>query len=218
MTFVELRNEVEARADDTSLSDSQINRWINLSYKDMVGRFEGEWPFLLSTDTQNTVANQAAYNLPADFSKSYDLTVQNATTAMVADEYVFVPFMDRNLQGLALAFTINAAQTQFTLHPTPDTAGLTITLEYFAEPLDLVADSDEPVMPNRWHEGIVYFALMRYYQRWREPGMVAHFQELGEQVVQSMIEYYSRWQSAANPIALRSSASFGTRQKSILFR
>lgn len=218
MTLLQLRNEVETRADDTSLSDSTLNQWINLSYKDMTGRFEGEWPFLLSTDTQATVAGQAAYALPSDFSKSYDLTVQTAAGSSEADEYAYVPFMDRNISGLAVAFTVNGAQTQFTLHPAPAEAGLNITLEYFAEPADLAADSDLPVMPSRWHEGIVYLTLMRYYQRWREPGMVAHFQELGEQVMTSMIEYYSRWQSAAHPVAFRSIDSFGARQKSVLFR
>lgn len=186
MNFGQLRSQVEERADDNQESTATIESWINQSYYDVLSR--EEWPFLLATNTDVTVANQAAYNLPSDFRKSYDLYVDQGGNTPT--QYLPAAFDLRNSPALSQKFTIDALNTQYTLHPTPTQAGQTITLTYYAEPDQLNADSDEPVFHARFHEVLINLSLVRYYQRWADPGLTAYHQELAEQFIEEMRRYY----------------------------
>ena len=72
MSFVTMQSDVRARLVEPAaryFTDAEIKRWINLGYKDFVGRTE--WSNRVKG--YRIIANQAYYDLPSDFMKVEEL-------------------------------------------------------------------------------------------------------------------------------------------------
>lgn len=194
MDFTTLKSELINIADDSSITTSNQERWLNRAYKDIQGR--ADWWWMLGTSSDTTVADQQTYSLPSDYRKMFEVRVDNK-------DYYFLPHERRNERvspGWSGYYSILGSDLY--LYPTPDTAGLTINYLYFKQPADMAAGSDEPTFDTQFHDAVLYLALT-YYSEWdRELADAQYFKNQAEAIIVQMKEFYQK-QSAQEIMRLR---------------
>jgi len=164
MDLKTLRTEIQARTEDSSITSSQIDRWVNLGIKQWATR--SDWLRIVEQDsTETTVAGTAEYDFPDDFKKMFGVRVSASVggTESDATEYSFINFKNKNVDASGNWYYFNP-EGKVGLIPTPGTTGLTIYMKYYRIPVDLVADEDEPPFDVNYHELLVFFALKKYWE------------------------------------------------------
>lgn len=152
---------------------AQVVEWVNRAYREVLNSRKN-WRFLYKNLQFSTLAGLQAY-LPtgvgySDIDEWVLFSLRVATSP--AHEIALIPmdwelFRDayqlgslRSQTGIPVFVTIDPANAlQF--FPTPNDA-YTIKGEYLCLPPDLAADTDIPVLPEKFHRLIVYKALMYY--------------------------------------------------------
>jgi len=160
MILSTLRAEIEARTEDSSISSTQIDRWINMGIKQWANR--ADWPSLVEQDsTTTTTADTQEYSLPTDFKKMISVRISDSTggTEPDATEYSFIEYKDKNISSQGMWYYLNPDDATIGLVPTPPTTGLTVYLKYYEVPADLTIVTEEPPMPETYHELVIFFAL-----------------------------------------------------------
>lgn len=147
MTFAELRQEVKDSGLD-HLSDSRVNRLVNLAYKRTFNR--ELWPWRLSS-TSGAV--------PLALSG----VVEQVTTA---DGYSLSPITQAQLENSGYDLTSTGTAEYWYLDNNRDVATYPVDsggviVRYFAKATDLSADSDVPDFPADYHYLIVLDAVRR---------------------------------------------------------
>lgn len=165
MDLTTLRNEIQIRADDTSLTDAKTDRWVNQGIKQWANR--ADWPSLVTTyELDTTVASTVEYSLEDDFKKMIGMRVGASAgeTELDATEYSFINYKNKNVSSTGPWYYLNPSNAKYGLVPTPTTTGLPIYYKYYKIPADLTTGTEEPPFPENYHELVVFFALKKYWE------------------------------------------------------
>ena len=181
MTFLELINAVLREVNEVELTTLASSRGIQTSVKDFINKSqrdiinsEVEWPFTIVSTSFTTTASTAEYTPPAAV-KTIDFdtfTVQeSATTAekslsyLSFNEYIeHYNEVDTNPNGDSEGlprYVYFTPDEKIGLSPVPDVSTYTVRYYYYATHSDMVAATDTPAIPERFHDVIVNRA--RYY-------------------------------------------------------
>jgi len=181
MTFLELINAVLREVNEVELTTLASSRGIQTSVKDFINKSqrdiinsEVEWPFTIVSTSFTTTASTAEYTPPASV-KTIDFdtfTVQeSATTAekslsyLSFNEYIeHYNEVDTNPNGDSEGlprYVYFTPDEKIGLSPVPDVSTYTVRYYYYATHSDMVAATDTPAIPERFHDVIVNRA--RYY-------------------------------------------------------
>lgn len=137
-----------------------------------------DWDWMRKTVTFNTIANQGSYAPSTDMALSdfgawrkgsfrLYLTAAGVQNEFRLTQWDYNSFRDHYLLGARKAIyarPVNYAEApdrSIVLGLAPDDV-YTVTGEYYKTPVTLAADADTPDMPARFHNAIVYRALMAY--------------------------------------------------------
>ena len=120
---------------------------------------ERDWPWQDALDDFNTDGS-AAYTLPYDWARTRTVSIDNYPVERinVLDGDTF----DRYYRGGIYSYAIEGDEIIF--YPTP-TSGLAVKHRYVAVEQPLVSDSDEPLIPTRFHQAIVNYASAIVHDR-----------------------------------------------------
>lgn len=181
MTFLELINAVLREVNEVELTTLASSRGIQTSVKDFINKSqrdiinsEVEWPFTIVSTSFTTTASTAEYTPPTAV-KTIDFdtfTVQeSATTAekslsyLSFNEYIeHYNEVDTNPNGDSEGlprYVYFTPDEKIGLSPVPDVSTYTVRYYYYATHSDMVAATDTPAIPERFHDVIVNRA--RYY-------------------------------------------------------
>jgi hypothetical protein len=155
MDFSGLRAEVQDRGFDY-LATSRINRYINQVYHDIC---ESErWPFL-ETDSTGSTAPLTISDL-GSVDSVVDAT--NKNLLYWVDRRTLLD-TDRDLTTTGTP-TVWYQESQTVIKVYPANTTITLNVHYFQTPDDLSADSDEPLIPARWHDLIIDGVVIKAYK------------------------------------------------------
>lgn len=169
-------------SDDTTVDPvgewADVIRWIDRAWKDIQLRNAGTWNWMRKSVQFNTIANQSTY-APADapmsltdFGKWVNYTFRVYQGGEVGNQLDLVHWQSyelfRNSYLIGSLVTeasrpndvVIAPDKSIILYPVPSDATFTVTADYYSKPQVLVLDTDEPEMPEEFHELILYRALM----------------------------------------------------------
>lgn len=147
--------------DTTDVPDADLNELINLAYRDIAGRYRFHTVRKLCQFT--TVDGTERYGLPTDC--EVVLRVRDVTNGTKlrkrGDRFAAVQeASDDEVTGKPTDYV--RQRDWILLDPTPDDAYV-MELYYKAGITDLDADTDEPILPEAWHEGILKLARHKFY-------------------------------------------------------
>ncbi len=157
--------------EDLMLDDWLADAWLEVQRKRM------DWAWMRKTVTGTLTQNVGVYAASAldalvtDFGRwqpeTNDYTVRVYATAGVPRALAWLPY--EAFQARFLASTVANSTPEFwsvapdsrlLIGPKPSAAALTLTADYWAKPTALVADIDEPGMPEQFHMLLVWRALV----------------------------------------------------------
>jgi len=185
-TFLSLCVDMRQEAGVTSAGPSAVTGqtgemkrivdWVSRAYKDIQNKHR-EWDFLRQDFSFPTIANTSTY-LPSAISldelnawktdsiRCY-LTVTGVTDEQCLTECSWPVFRDRYLLGGNRSQT--GRPTVFAIKPDKSiifwplpSASYTVVGEYFLRAQTMMANSDEPLIPDEFHAIIMWRALMYY--------------------------------------------------------
>lgn len=187
MNFLALVNKVRQEADASGpelttlagtlpLGDRRLKSQVQEAWREIQGLHGGRWEFMrlsFSSPLTGAVREYAASALMPSITSFRDWKVDSLrvhTTGDFGDEqmlpYMAWPlFRDQYLFGSYRSQTTRPTifsvdpQKRLVFGPIP-TAGWTVNGEYWRAPQELTADTDVPIMPDYFHDLIVYRALM----------------------------------------------------------
>lgn len=154
----------------------RVVNWVKQSWLDIQALHQ-TWNFLVRDLSFTTVQSQGDYTLAqanaADLGKldmhslrcqQTDMGYQNR---QFMEEWDWVNFRDmyrfNNLiEGRPIRFSVDPANKNICLAAIPDARGYTITGRYWARPVALTMDNQEPAIPEQHHMVIAYWALSKY--------------------------------------------------------
>jgi len=165
---VEITNVTSTRGIQTSVAD-----FINKAQRDIINS-EVEWPFTVVNQSFTTTAGTAEYDRESDAKTvDYDsFTIQeSADTAERKLKYIsFDEYLERrneadtNPDSSARAlseYVYTTPDNKIGLSPVPDKSTYTVRYYYYQTTTDMAANTDNPIIPERFHDVIVNRA--RYY-------------------------------------------------------
>ena len=165
---VEITNVTSTRGIQTSVAD-----FINKAQRDIINS-EVEWPFTVVNQSFTTTAGTAEYSRESDAKTvDYDsFTIQeSADTAERKLKYIsFDEYLERrneadtNPDSSARAlseYVYTTPDNKIGLSPVPDASTYTVRYYYYQTTSDMAANTDNPTIPERFHDVIVNRA--RYY-------------------------------------------------------
>jgi hypothetical protein len=165
---VEITNVTSTRGIQTSVAD-----FINKAQRDIINS-EVEWPFTVVNQSFTTTAGTSEYSRESDAKTvDYDsFTIQeSADTAERKLKYIsFDEYLERrneadtnpNASARALSeYVYTTPDNKIGLSPVPDKSTYTVRYYYYQTTSDMAANTDNPTIPERFHDVIVNRA--RYY-------------------------------------------------------
>lgn len=181
MTYKELCNAVLRELNEVEITNvtstrgiqSAITDFINKAQRDIINS-EVEWPFTIQNDSDTTVDGQRLYAFESDAKtlKWSTFTVQETASLpekrlsyISYDEYLDLYHeSDTNPDGSAEGlpeYVYHTPDNKYGLSPTPDKSTYTIRYAYYATNTDMAANTDTPIIPDRFHDVIINRA--KYY-------------------------------------------------------
>ena len=181
MNYLELTNAVLREINEVEITNVSSTRGIQSSVKDFINKAqrdiinsEVEWPFTVVNQSFTTTAGTAEYDRESDAKTvDYDsFTVQeSASTAERKLKYLsFDEYLERRNEADTNPDTGSRALPEYVyktpdskigLSPVPDVATYTIRYYYYKTTSDMATNTDNPTIPERFHDVIVNRA--RYY-------------------------------------------------------
>jgi hypothetical protein len=157
----------------------RIVSWIATAWMD-IQILHQDWDFLRGSASCTTVAGQEAYTLTdfgltaATWGMWERYTFRNYVTSEGTNSEIFMEHIDydtwrdsyfysgfRAARTRPIVIAVRPSDSAVILGPVP-AEGYTITGDYFAAPVALEADADEPAIPKQYRMVIVYKAMMAY--------------------------------------------------------
>jgi len=161
--------------------------WISSAYED-IQNLHTEWDFLRTDLTFQTIAGTNNYTKDAisagEYGEWVDESFRSYLTSGGEVGEQFMAFLDWGDFRDSYGFGANRAQlgipryitrkpdTSLLVFPGPD-AEYTINGEYFKRAQTMTANSDEPLIPSKYHMIIVWRALMYYAGQSNAPELYA---------------------------------------------
>lgn len=165
MTFSDLQNSVAYYLDDLNFgyfTATQVKVWINNAQRAVQKQLiKAGQNYYVRCGQTSLVVNQREYVLPDDFLKLHRLEIvmsgssPNETTSVVAPITTNQQDLMTSGTGTPLAYSIR--KNRLVLYPAPD-AILTMRMQYSYEVTDMTLDSDQPDVPDQYHELIALTA------------------------------------------------------------
>ena len=161
----------------------RVTGWINEAWSS-IQQVRPDWEWMRASASFQTVAGQSTYtpaqcgvtDLAEWIMNSRDCTFRYYLASVGVRSEIDLSYTPydawrdqyqkgsmRLAQSRPMAITITPGQS-IGLGMTPDSADYTIVGDYFREPSAMVADTDIPAMPARFHMLIVYQAMQYYAQ------------------------------------------------------
>lgn len=163
MNFLELRAKLRRSVKNPGegdAPDTDLGEYINEGYRDLAGRYAHHQTRKRCTFT--TIRGQAKYQLPPDLASvlrlrdtTHGRKIWKSGDRKIADQRV------PKLEFWPRYYTRYRHYVE--LVPTPNQDGYIIEVFYIAIPAVLQADTDVPVLPETWHQGIVLRARWYYF-------------------------------------------------------
>lgn len=159
---------------------AKIVNWVQVAHEEIQRRSDA-WNFDWAEHSQPLTAGVESYHPATDWGLECKRIDGNGlyvfTTANGPNAKTWVPLVDwatfRTMRQVGLTgipiYAAKAPDGKLHLHPAPQ-AGLTAAMEYFREPQVLVANTDVPRMPGRFHAAIVWRAVMLWAAHDESPG------------------------------------------------
>ena len=176
-TYVELQDQViEHQLNDTKYRPS-VKRWLNEAQARIVRQADIRTQYLV-TEIAYT-GGTSNMPLPSDYAR----LIEVADSTADADWSILEPMGMRefdeapNASGVPTAYLV-VGQLLY-LYPTPDTDA-NVALSYWRMATDMAADGDEPEIPSDFHYLLVYYALMRCFQRENDYDAALYWQDQWE--------------------------------------
>ena len=181
MNYLELTNAVLREINEVEITNVSSTRGVQSSVKDFINKAqrdiinsEVEWPFTVVNQSFTTTAGTAEYSRESDAKTvDYDsFTIQeSADTAERKLKYIsFDEYLERrneadtnpNASARALSeYVYTTPDNKIGLSPVPDASTYTVRYYYYQTTSDMAANTDNPTIPERFHDVIVNRA--RYY-------------------------------------------------------
>jgi hypothetical protein len=210
ITLAELRTQARQRADQEDsnfVSDSELTSYINNSIAELhdilIQAYSSD--YYLSEYDFNTVAGQAAYDLPADFYKvlGVDVKLNNSDFFTIKrfnfnERNKFDDFGVWSVLGItAVRYRVMGSQLRFT--PIPDDA-TAVKLWYIPLAEKLVADADELSDLNAYSEYVIVDAAIKMMAKEESDPTILIQQKAA---LKRRIEEAANNRDAANPDSVR---------------
>lgn len=156
----------------------RVTAWVDDAYLN-IQLTETRWNWMRATLSFTTVASQSAYtaataagltdfaNWKMDSFRRY-VTSTGVRSEQFLDPITYDNWRDTYLFGSMRSTTgdptdiAEGPDMSLNLGLIPDSTGYTVVGEYYKSPTSLTADSDTPTLPARYHQMIVYRAMMMY--------------------------------------------------------
>lgn len=214
MTFIEL--VVRLRSECVGVSGSgptavtgqtgdnaRLVDWIQSAYKD-IQNLHTDWNFLRSDFSFTTIAGQQTYTPAqagaADVGEWLKDSFRVYTTAVGFNSEIDIPCLD--WEDFRREYLFGAIRTNtskpmiagrkpdrsLVLWPIPDATNgaYTVLGEYFKEPQAMVGNDDVPLIPAKYHEVILWRALVFYAHNQASPEAYAHGQAEYKRILAGM--------------------------------
>lgn len=152
--LLELRNTLRSLGDfasgDTRISDTVVNREINRALRRIAMRHD--WPWLQAKRDVITVDGLDEYSLPQDFLRLVTLDRPDVQLAL----YLRSPREIEKYRpaGPPIVYAIYGGKLVI-----PTLGGYTLRLRYIKQENVLTQDTDAPLIPDYWNDGIYHAAL-----------------------------------------------------------
>lgn len=168
----ELQQMMSQRA-DVLKAPARQKKWINRSYQFVCSMIS--LPELNAMVQMNLVADQPLYRLPTDLTGKFQVIEQIKQPVSVVDSVNYLwggrpligPISPTHYYGLQdlTDEPVNWGRYNNLLfiYPTPKTTRV-LLLPVQIRPVDLVLDTDSPIIPPKWHEAIVLGARWRAFR------------------------------------------------------
>ena len=169
-------------SDDTTIDPSgewaDVVRWIDRAWKDIQLRNAGTWNWMRKSVQFNTLANVSTYSPTAapmsltDFGKWVNYSFRVYQGGDVGNQLDLTHWQSYELFRSSYLIgslvteasrpndVVIAPNKSIILYPAPSDTTFTVTADYYSKPQVLALDTDEPEMPEEFHELILYRALM----------------------------------------------------------
>ena len=164
MELSDMRDKLRKRIgnpDTTDVPDDDLTELINLAYRDIAGRYR--FHTVRKLCQFSTVSGTARYGLPADCEAVFRVRdVTNGTKLQKRGDR-FAATQEASDDEITGKPTDYVRQRDWILlDPTPDDVYV-MELYYKAGITDLSLDTDEPIIPEAWTEGILKLARHKFY-------------------------------------------------------
>jgi len=179
MNFGEIQTEVYARGfshlSSTSANQTRVKAWINSAYQGICAL--ERWPFLEATSTGAaplTISDLGAIKSVLETGENKSLVGRNA--AQLTKIYG-----DITLVGSPTFYYQDGATTIRT-YP----VGGTLSVKYWKVPADLSGDSDSLLIPAKYHQTVVDWAVWRAYVDNDEFAVAKEMRDIVDRQVEAM--------------------------------
>lgn len=175
MNLGQLRTSVKENlgilANDGFFTDTMLNGFINKALRKIDS--EHEWPWNQVTDTLATVNNQEYVSLPAGWTKTIALTI-NENDSLEAVSLASLRSLGTSGIGMPTQFAIQSDKIY--IRPVPNDV-FSFTHDYMVTEPTLTADGNTPRLPEQYHDAIVDLACFYGALKAKEMGMADRFQD-----------------------------------------
>lgn len=145
-----------------TLEDKIVDTFINEGYRlfSVISRTNKK------IETITTTANVQEYSLPSGLSQIINVFYSSATDKwrlrqIRDDEQLWWELQNNNVSS---AYSTQYGQNKIKLYPQPTQTGEVINIYGTFVPADLVNDGETPLIPERYHQSLVDYALFRTQQ------------------------------------------------------
>lgn len=151
------------------------------------------------------ICRKVYYSLPSDCDGVIDLrqaitdTVLSPVDIRTFDRYLPDPTATAEPLVFALAGYDTSKNWQMTLYPIP-TSVMNLQLRYYQMPADMSGDSDTPLLPEKFHDAIVFGALYHYGHGYIDDDRIATAEERYKDAMKEMKNNYNPMKSQMSVI------------------
>ncbi len=179
LALTDFRDEIKNGLQRTNIGDTQLDRWINMSAKEIFYSFK----FREAEANTTFVTIQADY----DYTIGSGLNINVTDFRIIHEEGLWVELPDTERRELLIEVrerwlekvTLEAASeappthyhkygNQIYLRPVPDTTILTIRFHYWKKMTELALDADVTPLDEDWDEAVLLGTLYRGYRYFGE--------------------------------------------------
>lgn len=162
MNLLTMRNTLRTKIGSptaTDVSDATLTRICNAVYREVASKY----PFneVRCIKSFATIAGSPRYDVPTDLAALYRVWNDTEKKKLIKRGVRFLASARKGVADGKPRYYVRV-KDYIQLIPTPD-AVYNIHIFYLTDIQDMVADTDSPVLPLAWHDGLVLKARHAYY-------------------------------------------------------